>query len=65
MPAEAAKKISATIDRALNDETFRAALTKAGFPPLKPQSEAATREFVDADKARWLGVLKQMNFTLD
>jgi tripartite-type tricarboxylate transporter receptor subunit TctC len=65
MPAEAAQKISASINRALADDTFRATLTKAGFPPLKPQSDAAIRDFVDADKARWLGVLKQMNFSLD
>jgi tripartite-type tricarboxylate transporter receptor subunit TctC len=65
MPAEAAKKISASIDRALNDETFRAALTKAGFSPLKPQTEGETKDFVDADKARWMGVVKQLNFSLD
>lgn len=65
MPAEAAQKISASIDRALNDETFRASLTKAGFSPLKPQSEAATKDFVDADKARWMDVVKQLNFSLD
>ncbi len=65
MPAEASQRISASINRALGDETFRASLTKAGFPPLNPQSEAATRDFVDADTARWLGVLKQMNFSLD
>jgi tripartite-type tricarboxylate transporter receptor subunit TctC len=65
MPAEATQKISASINHALGDETFRTSLSKAGFPPLKPQSEAATRDFVNADKARWLGVLKQMNFSLD
>jgi tripartite-type tricarboxylate transporter receptor subunit TctC len=65
MPAEAAQKISASIDHALGDEAFRSSLAKAGFPPLKPQSAAATRDFVNADKARWLGVLKQMNFSLD
>lgn len=65
MPAEAAQKISASIDRALNDETFRASLTKAGFSPLKPQSEAATKDFVDADKRRWMDVVKQLNFSLD
>jgi len=65
MPAEASQKISMSINRALGDETFRASLTKAGFPPLKPQGETATKDFVDADTARWLAVLKQMNFSLD
>jgi tripartite-type tricarboxylate transporter receptor subunit TctC len=65
MPAEAAKKISASITRALGDDVFRASLTKAGFSPLKPQSEAETKDFVDADTARWMGVVKQLNFSLD
>jgi len=65
MPAEAAQKISASINRALGDEAFRASLIKAGFPPLKPQGEAATSEFVAADTARWMGVVKQLNFSLD
>jgi tripartite-type tricarboxylate transporter receptor subunit TctC len=65
MPADAAQKISASITRALGDEAFRASLTKAGFSPLKPQDEAATKAFVDADTARWMGVVKQLNFSLD
>jgi tripartite-type tricarboxylate transporter receptor subunit TctC len=65
MPAEAAQKVSASITRALGDDAFRASLIKAGFAPLKPQSEAATKEFVDADKARWMGVVKKLNFSLD
>ena len=47
------------------DETFRASLTNAGFPPLKPQSEADTKNFVDADRARWFGIVKTLNITLD
>jgi tripartite-type tricarboxylate transporter receptor subunit TctC len=33
MPVEAAQKISASINRALDDEAFRASLTKAGSRP--------------------------------
>lgn len=65
MPAEAAQKISASINRALGDEAFRASLIKAGFPPLKPQGEAEARQFVEADKARWVTVVKKLNFSLD
>ncbi len=65
MPAEAAQKISASINRALDDEAFRASLTKAGFPPLRVRSEAALKEFVDADRTRWLDVVKKLNFSLD
>jgi tripartite-type tricarboxylate transporter receptor subunit TctC len=65
MPAEAARKISASMNRALDDGAFRASLTKAGFPPLRASSEASLKEFVDADKTRWLDVVKKLNFSLD
>jgi len=65
MPAEAAQKISASMNRALDDEAFRASLTRAGFPPLRASSEASLKEFVDADRARWLDVVKKLNFSLD
>jgi tripartite-type tricarboxylate transporter receptor subunit TctC len=65
MPSEAAQIISASVDRALNDETFRASLTRAGFPPLKARDGATIKAFVDADKARWMDVVKKLNFSLD
>lgn len=65
MPAEAAQKISASIAHALGDEAFRASLIKAGFAPLKPRNEVSIKEFIDADKARWLDVVKKLNFSLD
>jgi tripartite-type tricarboxylate transporter receptor subunit TctC len=65
MPAEAAQIISASIDRALGDEAFRTSLTKAGFAPLKPRTEAETRQFVELDRMRWLDVVKKLNFSLD
>jgi len=65
MPAEAAQKISASMNRALDDEAFRASLTRAGFPPLRASSEASLKQFVDADRARWLDVVKKLNFSLD
>jgi tripartite-type tricarboxylate transporter receptor subunit TctC len=63
--AQVAETIRASINRALGDEVFRALLTNTGFPPLKPQSEADTRKFVDADRARWSGIVKTLNITLD
>ena len=32
------QKIKASLDRALNDDAFRAALDKASFAPLRPRS---------------------------
>src|SRR6266446_7274728 len=65
VPDEIAQKISASIDRALNDDVFRASLDKVGFPPLRPRSQAAINEFIEADRARWAVVIKSQNISLD
>ncbi|MBV8744899.1 MAG: tripartite tricarboxylate transporter substrate binding protein [Xanthobacteraceae bacterium] len=65
VPDEIAQMIRASINRALDDDAFRASLTKVGFPPLRPQSEAGTKQFIDADRARWSAVVKQLNISLD
>jgi tripartite-type tricarboxylate transporter receptor subunit TctC len=65
MPAEAAQAISAGINHALDDEAFRASLVKAGFAPLRGRSETSIKDFVDADRERWLNVVKKLNFSLD
>jgi tripartite-type tricarboxylate transporter receptor subunit TctC len=65
VPDEIAQKISASLDRALNDDVFRASLEKIGFPPLRPRNAAAIAEFIDADRARWSGVIKAQNISLD
>jgi tripartite-type tricarboxylate transporter receptor subunit TctC len=65
VPQEVAHAISASMTRALNDETFRASLARIGFWPLRARNEAAIKEFIDADKARWLDVVKKLNISLD
>jgi tripartite-type tricarboxylate transporter receptor subunit TctC len=65
LPDEIAGKISASLDRALNDDTFRASLERIGFPVFRPRSAAAIAEFIDADRARWSGVIKAQNISLD
>jgi tripartite-type tricarboxylate transporter receptor subunit TctC len=65
MPPEAVQTITASFNRALNDETFRASLTKVGFWPQRPRSEAEIKAFMEADRARWSGVVKKLNFSLD
>jgi tripartite-type tricarboxylate transporter receptor subunit TctC len=65
VPAQIVETIRASFNRALGDDAFRALLTKVGFAPLKPQSAAETKEFVDADRARWSGIVKKLNITLD
>ena len=65
VPDEIAGKIKASLDRALNDEVFRASLVKIGFPPLRAKSQAEIDKFVDTDRARWAGVVKALNISLD
>jgi tripartite-type tricarboxylate transporter receptor subunit TctC len=65
LPDEIAQKVGASLDRALNDDAFRASLQKIGFPPLRPRSAAAIAEFIDADRARWSAVIKKQNISLD
>ena len=43
LPDDIAQKISASLDRALNDDAFRASLEKIGFPPLRPRSAGRDR----------------------
>jgi tripartite-type tricarboxylate transporter receptor subunit TctC len=65
VPDDSAQKLTASIDRALNDDVFRASLEKIGFPPLRPRNAAAVNEFIEADRARWAGVIKAQNISLD
>ncbi|KJC36096.1 ABC transporter substrate-binding protein [Bradyrhizobium sp. LTSP885] len=65
LPDDVADRIKASLDRALNDEAFRASLVRIGFPPLRPKSQAEIDTFVDADRARWAQVVKSLNISLD
>lgn len=65
VPDDVAGKVKASLDRALNDEAFRASLLKIGFPPLHAKSQAEIDEFVNTDRARWAGVVKALNISLD
>jgi tripartite-type tricarboxylate transporter receptor subunit TctC len=65
VPEEVTQKITASLNRALNDEPFRASLEKVGFPPLRPKSQAEIDKFVSDDRARWTAVVKSLNISLD
>src|SRR4051794_35314995 len=65
LPDDIAEKISASLNRGLNDDAFRASLEKIGFPVFRPRTPAAIAEFIDADRARWSKVIKAQNITLD
>src|SRR3981189_694268 len=65
LPDDVGKKRSASLDRALNDEAFRASLEKIGFPPLRPRNQAEIDKFIADDRTRWAGVIKALNISLD
>lgn len=65
VPDDVVQKLKASLDRALRDEVFRAALDKVGFKPLRPKSQAEIDKFVATDRALWAGVIKALNISLD
>ena len=54
LPDDIAQKITASLNKALSDDTFRASLDKVGFPPLRPQEPGRDRQ-VHRDRSRALG----------
>ena len=65
VPDDVLQKVKASLDRALNDEVFRASLDKVGFKPLRPKSQAEVDKFIATDRALWAGVIKALNISLD
>src|SRR6195256_766433 len=65
LPDDIAQRLSASLDRALSDEAFRASLKKIGFPPLRPRNQAGIDKFIADDRTRWAGVIKALNISLD
>jgi tripartite-type tricarboxylate transporter receptor subunit TctC len=65
VPDDVVQKLKASLDRALSDDVFRAALDKVGFAPLRPKSQAEIDKFVTTDRARWADVIKTLNISLD
>jgi tripartite-type tricarboxylate transporter receptor subunit TctC len=65
LPDDVTTRISASLDRAMNDDAFRAKLEKLGFPVERPRDAAAIKQFIDADRARWSAVIKAQNLSLD
>jgi tripartite-type tricarboxylate transporter receptor subunit TctC len=65
LPDDIAQKLTASLHKALGDNTFRASLEKVGFLPLRPKSQAEIDKFIATDRARWAGVIKALNISLD
>ena len=65
LPDDVARMLTDSLDRVMNDAGFRAALERVGYTALRPRSAAAIKEFIDAERVRWSGVIKAQNITLD
>lgn len=65
VPDDVAQILEGSLDRAMNDDAFRASLEKIGYSVLRPRSRAAIAEFIDADRARWSEVIKVRHISLD
>jgi tripartite-type tricarboxylate transporter receptor subunit TctC len=65
MPDDVVRVLTESLNRALSDEGLRASMEKAGYSVFRPLSAAGIAEFVEADRARWSGVIKAQNITLD
>ena len=65
VPDKVAQILKGSLDRAMNDHTFRTSLEKIGYSVLPPRSEVAIKEFIDADRARWSEVIRAQNISLD
>ena len=65
VPDGVAEILKGSLDRALDNDTFRASLQKIGYSVMRPQSTAAIADFIEADRARWSAVIKAQNISLD
>ena len=65
VPDSVAEILKGSLDRALDNDTFRASLQKIGYSVMRPQSAAAIADFIEADRARWSAVIKAQNISLD
>jgi tripartite-type tricarboxylate transporter receptor subunit TctC len=65
VPDGVARILKGSLDRAINDDAFRTSLEKIGHSVLRPRGAAAIAEFIDADRARWIAVIRAQNISLD
>jgi tripartite-type tricarboxylate transporter receptor subunit TctC len=65
LPDDVARILTDSLDRVMNDADFRASLERVGFSAPRPRSAAAIKEFIDADRDKWSGVIKARNISLD
>jgi tripartite-type tricarboxylate transporter receptor subunit TctC len=65
LPEDVAQILTASLNRAMNDEAFRASLQKIGYSVFRPRSPAGIKQFVDDEHDRWSKVIRAQNISLD
>jgi tripartite-type tricarboxylate transporter receptor subunit TctC len=65
LPDDVKRILTDSLDRVMNNLTFRASLEKLGYAALRPRSAAGITEFIDTERIRWSGVIKARNISLD
>ena len=65
LPEDVAQILTASLNRAMNDEAFRASLQKIGYSVFRPRSPAGIKQLIDAEHDRWSKVLRAQNISLD
>jgi tripartite-type tricarboxylate transporter receptor subunit TctC len=63
LPDDVAQKLTASLNRALGDDLFRASLAKLGYGVFRPQSPDHIAAFIDAERARWSALIKSRNIS--
>ena len=65
LPEDVTKILTDSLNRAMNDDVFRASLERIGYSVFRPRSPAGIAEFIDAERVRWSDVIKAQNISLD
>jgi tripartite-type tricarboxylate transporter receptor subunit TctC len=65
LPEDVAQKLTESLNRAMNDQAFRASLEKIGYTVFRPRSAVEVTQFIGADRVRWSAVIKAQNISLD
>ena len=65
LPDDVVRILTGSLNRAMNDDAFRASLQKLGYTALRPRSPGAIAEYMDAERNKWSGVIKAQNISLD
>lgn len=65
LPDDIAQTLTASLNRGLNDQAFRASLEKIGYVVYRPQGPEAITKFIDDDRDRWERIIREQKISID